>query len=481
MIRARTHPTAAVSPARANARHRRARAPIATLLSLAALGLAGAAPAAADAPLPSEVSPVLITSPTDGSTSNITSPLVTGTTSEEFEAVTVRIFEATGGLPGAEVGPPLTAISQGFSWSAGPPANPLPDGTYIARAEEPPHLLHENFSPLVTFTVDTTPPAPTITSPANGSTATGGSEPVAGTAGTAPGDLATVTVRLWAGGTAGSGASVESLVLASEPDGHWSGTFGGLAPGTYTAQAEQLDNANNHGTSAAVTFTMSAPPPPPTDPPPTASFSWFPVEPQVGESVSFVSSSGDSASPIASFAWAIGNGDFHGGGPVLTTSFTGAGSQVVRLRVTAADGMSSVVSRTVTVTSPPLTLMLPFPIVSIAGTETRSGVRISLLAAQAPVGSRVTVNCHGRGCPSALQSSIATVHRHGKAAPSGSVEIVFRRFERALRAGIVLEVRVAAPGEIGKYTRFLIRRNRVPLRQDSCVAALEPGPIPCAA
>jgi hypothetical protein len=59
------------------------------------------------------------------------------------------------------------------------------------------------------------------------------------------------------------------------------------------------------------------------------------------------------------------------------------------------------------------------------------------------------------------------------------VEVAFRRFERSLRAGVVLEIRVSKPGRIGKYTRFSIRRGRLPVRTDACLASTEPTPIRC--
>jgi hypothetical protein len=55
-----------------------------------------------------------------------------------------------------------------------------------------------------------------------------------------------------------------------------------------------------------------------------------------------------------------------------------------------------------------------------------------------------------------------------------------RRFgHRLLRAGATLRVLVSSPGSVGKYTRFRIRRGRVPARRDRC---LPPGgtiPIRC--
>jgi hypothetical protein len=60
---------------------------------------------------------------------------------------------------------------------------------------------------------------------------------------------------------------------------------------------------------------------------------------------------------------------------------------------------------------------------------------------------------------------------------SGSVE--FQRFERSLAAGVILEIRVSKAGVMGKYTRFVVRRGKLPLRFDACVAGLEAKPVGC--
>jgi hypothetical protein len=59
------------------------------------------------------------------------------------------------------------------------------------------------------------------------------------------------------------------------------------------------------------------------------------------------------------------------------------------------------------------------------------------------------------------------------------VRISFRRFEHTLPAGVILRIRVSRPGEIGKYTRLIVRRGVLPERLDTC---LDPGgfkPMAC--
>lgn len=415
-----------------------------------------------------------IVTPASGSVTSNQTPSFSGTTdnafdgeeTETFAPVIVNIYDAQG----ERIQTLKTPVFLGRLWSL--TAEGLAPGTYTARAEQ----VGEQESETVTFTVDTTPPSVTLTYPANGGSTSDGSQLVEGTAGTSGGDLPTITIELFSGPTAESHASLETLAVNAS-NGHWSATFGGLSPGTYSARAEQSDDVGNIGRSAPVTFTVTAPLFVGVMPP-VASFRWFPPAPKTGESVSLVSNSTEIASPITVFAWAFGvNGAFRVGSPVLSTSFATPGAHVVRLRVSAADGLSSVVAKTVTVTSPSLVLMQPFPIVRIVGAKTAFGVHLDLLTVQAPVGSRVTATCHGHGCPTKSEGHIATASKREPHA--ATVTLAFRAFERSLRAGVTLRILVTKPGKIGKYTRFTIRRGKLPTRVDSCLLPSDPNPITC--
>ena len=113
-------------------------------------------------------------------------------------------------------------------------------------------------------TVDTAAPSPTITIPADpGNDAM---PQLAGTAGIAPADAPTVTVRLWPGSTAGLPAAAARVFTGVTVDGsgHWqlpesaytSGLTAALGDGAWTARAYQSDGASNTGSSGALTFTV---------------------------------------------------------------------------------------------------------------------------------------------------------------------------------------------------------------------------------
>jgi hypothetical protein len=429
------------------------------------LGLLLAVPPATAAAAPPTLSPL------PPPWSNNTTPLFSGTTEspiretwewEPSDAVTVRIYATVEGKEGPEVQHLETPPFPGSVWTVGP-AEALVPGRYTALAEQG----GERSSP-APFTIDTTPPVLRITSPANGSSAIGTSQLVSGSLGTAEGDLPEVTVQLFAGPGIGTLLETQNPPVTA---GSWTATFAGRSPGTYTVRSEQRDAAGNVGFSEPVTFTLRSPPPPPVPQPPRASFVWFPSSPAVGETVTLLSSSLDASSPITAFAWTLsGNGPFRAGKPLMTTSFSAPGAHVVRLRVSDANGLSSVAAETIPVAPAPLTLMQPFPIVRITGSETSHGVRLTALTVQAPPGARVTVSCQGRGCPARSESRVAVSRVRNTAA--GTVRITFRRFEHTLRAGVILRIRVSKSGEIGKYTRFIVRRGLLPERLDTC---LDPG------
>jgi PKD domain len=208
--------------------------------------------------------------------------------------------------------------------------------------------------------------------------------------------------------------------------------------------------------------------------PPTASFSWYPPSPHPGEVVSLASTSTDASSPLTAWAWDFtGGGAFQDVGPVTSTTFSAPGNYGVRLLVTAADGTSSVASETIPVSSQPPTEMLPFPIVRIVGAVSRAGMKLRLLSVETPPGAQINVACVGRGCP------IKSLWEVANSTGVESVTVRLRPFERFLRAGVTLEIRVSKAGEIGKYTRLEIRHRRPPARLDECLDSATLRPMTC--
>jgi len=115
-------------------------------------------------------------------------------------------------------------------------------------------------------------------------------------------------------------------------------------------------------------------------------------------------------------------------------------------------------------------LLAPFPVVRISGRIYRTRVLIKLLTVKAPRGAEISVRCTGPSCGRPSQRLRAR---------SGRVNRRLHRFERTLRAGSMLEIRVYKAGMIGKYTRFTVRRAKLPGRSDRCLSLNHRSPRSC--
>jgi hypothetical protein len=111
-------------------------------------------------------------------------------------------------------------------------------------------------------------------------------------------------------------------------------------------------------------------------------------------------------------------------------------------------------------------LLHPFPVIRIRGRLTTTGARVTLLTVRGPRGVRIAARCRGRGCPRRPLAVAAAVTR-------------LERFERRLRAGTRLEIKVTKPGYIGKWSIITVRRGRPPARLDRCVYPGGRRPVRC--
>jgi hypothetical protein len=215
---------------------------------------------------------------------------------------------------------------------------------------------------------------------------------------------------------------------------------------------------------------------------PSASFVSYPAAPIAGEPVQFVYSSHEATDEIE---WDLnGDGLFTDAkGALATTTFALPGTYAVSLGVTGIEEppppAHSTSTQLVKVIAPPGPvrpsaarphIMSPFPVVRITGKVGRKGARIKRLTVRAPYGATVRIRCRGGGCP--FRRSSRTLALAGKAkTPSKTIRI--KRLEhRLLHGGASIKVFVSRQGEIGKYTRFLIRKGKAPRRTDLC---LDPG------
>ncbi|HEV8250104.1 MAG TPA: LamG-like jellyroll fold domain-containing protein, partial [Gaiellaceae bacterium] len=226
-----------------------------TALSAARIQAHYAAATTADTTPPA----VTLTTPADGALTDNATPTFSGAAgidSGDSSTVTVKVYAGS-----AVSGSPLqtlTTTQSGGSWSV-VASSPLEDGTYTAQAEQADTFGNLGRSSPHTFTVtsrDLTPPSVTLTTPANGSSLVDPTPTLSGAAGTATGDLPTITVKVWKGVTL-FGTPIETLTTTAS-GGSWSVDSALLEEGTYVARAEQSDDAGNIGLSSPNSFTIGS-------------------------------------------------------------------------------------------------------------------------------------------------------------------------------------------------------------------------------
>ena len=202
-----------------------------------------------------------LVTPADDSATNDSTPTFSGSAGigpDDSPTVTVKVY--SGSDTGGTLVQTLIALRDGAgAWSVD--ATPaLADGTYTAQAEQLDLGENVGFSSANTFTVtasDITPPVVVLSAPTNGALTNDATPTFAGTAGTDPGDLSTVTVNVYQGSTL-----VQSRSTSADSNGDFSvDASPPLADGTYRAQAEQSDASGNIGRSAQPTFTVDTTPP----------------------------------------------------------------------------------------------------------------------------------------------------------------------------------------------------------------------------
>jgi PKD repeat protein len=232
--------------------------------------------------------------------------------------------------------------------------------------------------------------------------------------------------------------------------------------------------------------------------PPSASIAAIPSNPVAGQPVTFFSTSTDPDGSINRQSWDLdGDGQFDDSSAVyVQKTFPRAGAYSVGLTVTDNSNVSATSKISVIVADaapggliiersgqPPgsasaLRLMAPFPIVRMSGIVRRRGIKLRLLSVSGPVGASIALRCRGRGCPFRHRKKVVKPTKSSGASGGGVVRM--RRFgHRLLRAGATLRVLVSSPGSVGKYTRFRIRRGRVPARRDRCLPPGGTSPIRC--
>ena len=102
----------------------------------------------------------------------------------------------------------------------------------------------------------------------------------------------------------------------------------------------------------------------------------------------------------------------------------------------------------------------------ISGRFTRKRTKFTRVTVNAPRGTRIRVNCKGRGCPYRRKAIAVKLVRIPK-------------LQRSYRPNATIEIRVTQPRKIGKYTRVKTRRGKAPVRIDRCLMPGSTRPVRC--
>jgi PKD repeat protein len=216
---------------------------------------------------------------------------------------------------------------------------------------------------------------------------------------------------------------------------------------------------------------------------PSASFSFAPAAPDVGQTVSFTSSSSDPDGSTVAHAWDLdADGAFDDGTqPTAQMAYSTGGPRIVSLRVSDGSGAFSVTFQTVVVrggapgagqpSAPARRRATPLrALVRIRGLILPDTIRLQLLTVHATSGSTIVVRCEGRGCPFATARTRTRSYERA---------VSIKRLQRRLAVGTVIRVMITKSGRIGRYTRIRIRRGAAPDRRDLCLRHGSTRPFPC--
>jgi hypothetical protein len=189
-----------------------------------------------------------------------------------------------------------------------------------------------------------------------------------------------------------------------------------------------------------------------------------------GAAIGMAAAASDRLSAPA-IAWSFGDGSA-ATGPAVSHAYAAPGAYSVMVTATDAAGNSTSLSTSVAITEvagPPPTPRINSP-VSVLWAKNRTRVfLLRMKVRRVPQGGKAELRCRGKKCPFKRKSS--TRRRKGAITlykaikPSRVVGIKNRTF----RPGQRLQLRITAPGHIGKVVKYRIRRGSFPVGVPFCL------------
>jgi hypothetical protein len=211
--------------------------------------------------------------------------------------------------------------------------------------------------------------------------------------------------------------------------------------------------------------------------PPTLAAVAVPPNGQALAPIGMAAAASDRLTPI-SFHWDFGDGTAADGNAV-SHAFGAAGAFTVNVRVTDGVGNAVSAARSVLVTQAPPPPRIDATVQNSWGRLGKNFFLLRLKIIAPPKGSAAQIRCKGRKCP--FQSRRFTKFKKGNIVmykllgPKKAVKKKNRHF----RAKQVVQVRVTAPGYIGKVVKFKLKRGRNPVGKVLCLPPGAAKPSKC--
>jgi hypothetical protein len=198
-----------------------------------------------------------------------------------------------------------------------------------------------------------------------------------------------------------------------------------------------------------------------------------PPSSQRGAAVPMSVSPFDTWSPV-SVSWSFGDGQTASGTSV-SHAYGAPGIFNVTVTATDAAGNGSTVTTPILVVQPPPPPPPPeidSPVRVTWGVNKKRIYLLRLKVLDLPKGGKAELRCKGKRCPYKRKSS--KKRRKGDITLFKEIKPrkVVGKKQRTFRAGQTLQLRITAPGHIGKVAKYRLRKGRIPSAQPLC---LPPG------
>jgi hypothetical protein len=257
------------------------------------------------------------------------------------------------------------------------------------------------------------------------------------------------------------------------------GTFGGVQPispagGTSFFPAVSVDDEGN--VLAGWTFTSPGAGNPQVaqvaaydaGPPSLAAVS-VPATAAVGQGVGMAAAATDRWSPV-SLKWSFGDGA-SAQGAAVTHTFGASGAFDVSATATDAVGNASSATRPILVGAAARRRRktIRSRVLVTWGVSGKDVYLLRLKVKGVPKRGKAQLRCKGDGCPFRRKSSAKRRKRAITLFKEIAVANVVGKRQRSFRAGQRLEVRITAPGFIGKAVRYKLKAGKIPSGRTLCI------------